>query len=64
MWVKVRTEGGSTLPSSERQGAPGRGREVDEESLSMGIRELVRGWGGKSEPRDDDERLEGESKKG
>ena len=46
---------GSTLPTGQKQGAP---RPVaDEESMPTGIRELVLGWGGESEPHDDDERL-------
>jgi len=53
-----RTIGGSTLPTGRKQGAPGPGREVDEDSMSTGIRELLLGWGRESEPRDDEERLE------
>ena len=53
-----RTVRGSALPGAARQGAPGPGsREVDGDSMSTGIRELVLGWGGASEPGDDDERL-------
>lgn len=52
-----RTVSGSTLPTGQRQGAPGPGREIDEESMSTGIRELVVGWGGASEAGDDEERL-------
>ena len=57
MGERVRAQLGSALSSEERQGAPGPEHEVDEESMSMGIRELVLGWGGQSEPHDDDERL-------
>jgi hypothetical protein len=47
---------GSALPAGKR-GAPGPGGEINRESMSLGIRELVLGWGGESEPQDDDERL-------
>ena len=58
MGERVRAQLGSALPNGERQGAPGRPvQEVDEESMSTGIRELVLGWGGQSEPDDDEERL-------
>jgi hypothetical protein len=57
MGERVRAQIGSALPNRERQGAPGPGHETDEESMSIGIRELVMGWGGQSEPREDDERL-------
>ena len=56
MGATVRTQRGSALPAG-KQGAPGPGREVDEESMSTGIRELIMGWGGASEPSDDDQRL-------
>ena len=56
MGATVRTQRGSALPAG-KQGAPGPGREVDEESMSTGIRELVVGWGGSPEPDDDEERL-------
>ena len=39
------------------RGAPGPGREVDEDSMPTGIRELAQGWGGVSEPDEDAERL-------
>ena len=57
MGERVRAQLGSTLPTGERQGAPGAVHAVDEESMSSGIRELVQGWGGQSEPRDDEVRL-------
>jgi len=55
MGERVRAQLGSALPGREQQGAPG--PEGVEESMPMGIRELVLGWGGQSEPRDDEERL-------
>ena len=57
MGERVRAQIGSALPNGERQGAPGPGHETEEESMSIGIRELVLGWGGQSEPHEDDERL-------
>ncbi len=57
MGERVRTQVGSTLLSGERQGAPGPAHEVDEESMSMGIRSLILAWGEGRDPRDDDERL-------
>jgi hypothetical protein len=57
MGERVRTQIGSALPFGERQGAPGPAREVDEESMSMGIRSLLLGWGEGRDPRDHDERL-------
>jgi hypothetical protein len=57
MGERVRTQLGSTLPTGERQGAPGPGHEAEAESMSMGIRELVLGWGGQPERDDDEERL-------
>jgi hypothetical protein len=58
MGGRVRAQIGSALPDGERQGAPGPGLATEEDSLSNAIRELVFGWGGQSEPRDDDERLD------
>ena len=58
MGERVRAQIGSALPNGERQGAPGPGHGSEEESMSIGIRELVLGWGGQTEPRDDDERLD------
>ena len=57
MGERVRTQLGSTLLFEARQGAPGPGRASDEESMSIGIRELIRCWGGETEPCDDEERL-------
>ena len=57
MGERVRAQLGSALPSGERQGAPGPEHEVDDESMSMGIRELVAGWAGQSDSQDDEERL-------
>jgi len=57
MGERVRAQLGSALPSGERQGAPGPEHEVDDESMSMGIRELVVGWAGQSDSQDDEERL-------
>ena len=57
MGERVRTQLGGTLRFGERQGAPGQEHEADEESMSMGIRALVLGWGGESGPDDDAERL-------
>jgi hypothetical protein len=56
MGERVRTQLGSAL-LGERQGAPGPAREVDEESMSMGIRNLLVAWGEGRDLRDDDERL-------
>lgn len=53
----IRADSGSTLPTGVRQGAPSPGDEVEEGSMSTGFRNLIVGWGGKSEPRDDEERL-------
>ena len=53
----VRIVGGSTLPTGQKQGAPRPGQGAEEESMPTGIRELVLGWGGESEPHDDAERL-------
>ena len=58
MGRRVRAQIGSTLPDGERQGAPGPGHPTEEESMSTMIRELVFGWGGQSDRRDDDERLD------
>ena len=52
-----RTVWGSALATTARQGKPGPAHEVDEDSMSTGIRELVLGWGGASEPGDDEARL-------
>ena len=59
MGERVRTQLGSALPLGEQetQSAPSPGRDADEESMSIGIRALLLGWGGTTEPRDDDERL-------
>jgi hypothetical protein len=54
---RVRTQVGSALPVGGTQGAPGTGREVDRESLPLGIRALILGWTGGRDPRDDEERL-------
>jgi hypothetical protein len=56
MGERVRTQVGSALPAGKR-GAPGPGREVNRESMSLGIRNLILAWGEGPEPRDDDERL-------
>ena len=59
MWIwgkGNRTDRGSALPAGKR-GAPGPVREIDRESMPLAIRELVKGWGGESEPRHDEERL-------
>jgi len=58
MGGRVRAQIGSTLPDGERQGAPAPGHPTEEESMSTMIRELVFGWGGQSDRRDDDERLD------
>ena len=58
MGERVRAQIGSALPDGERQGAPGPGHATEEDSMSVVIRELVFGWGGQSDPRDDDERLD------
>ena len=58
MGERVRAQIGSALPNGERQGAPGPGHATEEDSMSNAIRELVFGWGGQSDPRDDDERLD------
>ena len=57
MGGKVRTQVGSALPVGDTQGAPGPGRQVDRESLPLGIRALILGWTGRRDPRDDEERL-------
>jgi hypothetical protein len=57
MGMGERTVRGSTLPTAGRQGAPSPARIAVEDSMPAGIRELVRGWGGDAEPRDDDARL-------
>ena len=56
MGERVRTQLGSALPTG-KQGAPGPGRELNRESMSPGIRNLILAWGEGPEPRDDDERL-------
>jgi hypothetical protein len=58
MGGRVRAQIGSTLPDGERQGAPCPGHPTEGESMSTMIRELVFGWGGQSDRRDDDERLD------
>ena len=57
MGMGIRTVGGSALPSGGKQGAPSPEHQAEEDSMPAGIRELARGWGGESEPRDDDARL-------
>ena len=57
MGERVRTQIGSALPTREGQGAPGPGHEVEDDSMSVGIRELVVGWGGSESTDDGDERL-------
>ena len=54
MGGRVRAQIGSALPDG--QGAPGPELATEEDSMSNAIRELV--WGGQSDPRDDDERLD------
>lgn len=56
MGEKDRTDRGSALPTGKR-GAPGQEGEIKRESMPLGIRELVLGWGGESDAREDDERL-------
>jgi len=56
MGERVRTQLGSALPFGGTQSAP-RPADADRESMSMGIRALLLGWGGKTEPVDDEERL-------
>lgn len=58
MGERVRAQIGSALPDGERQGAPGPELATEEDSMSSAIRELVLRWGGQSDPRNDDERLE------
>ena len=58
MGGRVRAQIGSALPDAERQGAPGPELTTEEDSMSVMIRELVFGWGGQPDPRDDDERLD------
>ena len=41
MGERVRAQIGSALPNGERQGAPSPVRGTEEESMSIGIRELV-----------------------
>ena len=57
MGEKVRTQLGIALPFGERDGAPTPAHEVHEESMSMGIRNLLLAWGEERDPRGDDERL-------
>jgi hypothetical protein len=57
MGERVRTQVGSAVPFGERQGAPGPAREVERESMSLGIRNMLLAWGEGHDPRDDDERL-------
>ena len=57
MGERVRTQLGSALPFGETQSAPSPGGDADEESMSVGIRSLLLGWGGKTERVDDEERL-------
>src|SRR6187200_1198377 len=57
MGERVRAQIGSALPDAERQGAPGPVRRAGEESMSIGIRNLLLAWGEGHDPRDDDERL-------
>jgi len=56
MGGRIRTQVGSA-PVGGTQGAPGPGREVNRESLPLGIRALILGWTGGRDPRDDEERL-------
>ena len=58
MGERVRAQIGSALPAGEKQGAPSSGHATEEDSMSSAIRELVFGWGGQSDPRNDDERLD------
>lgn len=57
MGMGIRTVGGSTLPTGERQGAPSPGHVEVEDAMPAALRELLRGWGDDAEPRDDDARL-------
>ena len=57
MEEKVRTQLGSALPFEEWEGAPAPAHVVHEESMSMGIRNLLLAWGEGRDPRGDDERL-------
>jgi hypothetical protein len=57
MGERIRTQLGSALPPGETQSAPSPPGDADEESMSMGIRSLLLGWGGKTERVDDEERL-------
>jgi hypothetical protein len=57
MGGRVRAQIGSALPDGKRQGAPGPGHTTEEESMSIGIRNLLLAWGEGHDPRDDDERL-------
>ena len=52
-----RTVWGSALRTKARQGAPSPAHAVDEDSMSTGMFDLVLGWGGRTDPREDDERL-------
>jgi hypothetical protein len=58
MGGRVRAQIGGALPDGEGQAAPGPGPATEQESMSSAIRELVFGWGGQSDPRGDDERLD------
>jgi len=57
MGERVRAQIGSALPDGERQGAPGPVQRTGQESMSIGIRNLLLAWGEGHDPRDDDERL-------
>ena len=57
MGERVRAQIGSALPNGERQGAPSPVDRTGEESMSIGIRNLLLAWGEGHDPRDDDERL-------
>jgi hypothetical protein len=57
MGERVRTQLGSALLFGETQSAPSPASDGDEESMSTGIRALLLGWGGNTEPVDDEERL-------
>ena len=58
MGGRVRAQIGSAMPDGERQGAPSPVRGTEEESMSIGIRNLLLAWGEARDPRDDDERLD------
>ena len=57
MGMGIRTVGGSTLPTAERQGAPGPEHVADEDSMPAAIRELLQRWGEDAELCDGDARL-------